>query len=42
MLTDGFHVIKLDSVIETMNETGRDLSEKYRETSLGGLAKCRI
>jgi L-serine dehydratase len=42
MLTDGFHVIKLDSVIATMNETGRDLPEKYRETSLGGLAVCKL
>jgi L-serine dehydratase len=42
MLTDGFHVIKLDSVIATMNETGRDLPEKYRETSLGGLATCKL
>jgi L-serine deaminase len=25
-----------------MNETGRDLPEKYRETSLGGLATCKL
>lgn len=43
LLTDGQHVIKLDSVIQTMNETGRDLHEKYRETALGGLATaCRL
>ena len=31
--------ISLDLVIETMYETGIDLSKKYRETSTGGLAK---
>lgn len=38
-----FHKVELDSVIEVMNETGRDMSPKYRETSTGGLAariKC--
>lgn len=36
--TDGNHYVKLDSVIDVMNETGRDLHIKYRETSVGGLA----
>lgn len=31
--------ISFDMVIETMRETGRDLSNKYRETGEGGLAK---
>ena len=31
--------VSLDVVIETMYETGRDLSHLYRETSEGGLAK---
>lgn len=31
--------ISLDVVIQTMYETGRDLSGRYRETSEGGLAK---
>ena len=31
--------ISFDLVVETMYETGKDLSRKYRETSLGGLAK---
>jgi L-serine dehydratase len=31
--------VTLDKVIETMFETGRDMSAKYRETSQGGLAK---
>ena len=35
---DGHHVVPLDAAIETMRQTGRDMSEKYKETSLGGLA----
>ncbi|MGR3757206.1 MAG: L-serine ammonia-lyase [Tranquillimonas sp.] len=35
---DGSHLVPLDSAIETMRQTGRDMSEKYKETSLGGLA----
>lgn len=38
LLGDGEHLISLDSVIATMRETGRDMSQKYKETSLGGLA----
>lgn len=39
----GEHFITLDSVIEVMEQTGKDLHDKYRETSKGGLAlykKC--
>jgi L-serine dehydratase len=35
---DGTHLVPLDSAIETMRQTGRDMHEKYKETSLGGLA----
>ncbi|MFY0596556.1 MAG: L-serine ammonia-lyase [Cognatishimia sp.] len=35
---DGQHLVPLDSVIETMRQTGADMHEKYKETSLGGLA----
>ena len=35
---DGQHRVSLDSVIRAMRETGRDMSHKYKETSLGGLA----
>ncbi len=35
---DGSHFVPLDSCIETMRQTGRDMSEKYKETSTGGLA----
>ncbi|RUU60746.1 hypothetical protein EOC99_21130, partial [Mesorhizobium sp. M7A.T.Ca.TU.009.01.1.1] len=28
----------LDAAIETMRQTGLDMNEKYKETSLGGLA----
>lgn len=35
---DGTHVVPLDACIETMHQTGRDMSVKYKETSTGGLA----
>jgi L-serine dehydratase len=35
---DGQHFVPLDACIETMRQTGNDMSEKYKETSLGGLA----
>ncbi|MCC3265971.1 L-serine ammonia-lyase [Arthrobacter gengyunqii] len=35
---DGDHRVSLDEVIVTMRETGRDMSSKYKETALGGLA----
>jgi L-serine dehydratase len=38
MLGDGTHRVSLDQVIETMRRTGADMGEKYKETSLGGLA----
>jgi L-serine dehydratase len=38
LLGDGSHKISLDTVIETMRQTGVDMSAKYKETSMGGLA----
>lgn len=35
---DGRHLVSLDACIETMRQTGHDMHEKYKETSLGGLA----
>ena len=35
---DGTHIVPLDACIETMRQTGRDMSVKYKETSTGGLA----
>ncbi|WP_299352149.1 L-serine ammonia-lyase [uncultured Shimia sp.] len=35
---DGQHFVPLDVVIETMRQTGADMHERYKETSLGGLA----
>jgi L-serine dehydratase len=32
-------LISFDTVVETMKETGKDLLESYKETSIGGLAK---
>ena len=34
----GQHTVSLDSVIKTMYDTGKDMQNKYKETSLGGLA----
>lgn len=42
LFTDGNHRVSFDEVVATMMETGLDMQEKYRETSLGGLARiCR-
>ena len=38
MVGDGSHRVSLDQVIETMRKTGLDMNERYKETSLGGLA----
>ncbi|MDP2185995.1 MAG: L-serine ammonia-lyase [Xanthomonadales bacterium] len=35
---DGKHRVSLDKVIRTMRDTGRDMQDKYKETSRGGLA----
>ncbi|MEM1161274.1 MAG: L-serine ammonia-lyase [Pseudomonadota bacterium] len=35
---DGEHLVSLDACIKTMKDTGADMSQKYKETSLGGLA----
>jgi L-serine dehydratase len=35
---DGIHLVPLDAAIETMRQTGADMSVKYKETALGGLA----
>jgi L-serine dehydratase len=35
---DGRHFVSLDKAIDTMRATGRDMHDKYKETSRGGLA----
>ena len=35
---DGQHLVPLDGCIETMRQTGVDMSDRYKETSQGGLA----
>jgi L-serine dehydratase len=35
---DGRHFVSLDKAIDTMRATGRDMLDKYKETSRGGLA----
>ena len=37
-LGDGHHIVPLDACIETMRQTGRDMDERYKETSLAGLS----
>ncbi len=34
----GNHIVSLDAAIKTMYATGKDMSTRYKETSLGGLA----
>ena len=38
MRGDGTQKVSLDKVIKTMRDTGRDMQDKYKETSRGGLA----
>ena len=38
MYGDGRHQVSLDVAIETMRQTGVDMLDKYKETSVGGLA----
>ncbi|MDR2130677.1 MAG: L-serine ammonia-lyase [Odoribacteraceae bacterium] len=43
LFSDGHHKVSFDDVVETMMQTGYDMQAKYRETSLGGLARiCRV
>lgn len=35
---NGEHCVSLDKAIETMKQTGADMSDKYKETARGGLA----
>ncbi|NLE29413.1 MAG: L-serine ammonia-lyase [Phycisphaerae bacterium] len=39
LATRGEHLVSFDEVVEVMNQTGRDLQTKYRETATGGLAQ---
>lgn len=39
LLSDGKHRVSFDKTVITMNETGHDLPNLYKETSEGGLAK---
>lgn len=38
LMGDGVHMVSLDVVIETMRQTGEDMSDRYKETAEGGLA----
>ena len=39
---DGSHHISLDTAVETMRATGADMSDKYKETAMGGLAVAYV
>ncbi|AKE39269.1 L-serine dehydratase, iron-sulfur-dependent, single chain form [Corynebacterium camporealensis] len=39
LMGEGTHHVTLDNAVQTMAETGRDMLSKYKETSIGGLAK---
>ncbi|QNE89649.1 L-serine ammonia-lyase [Corynebacterium incognita] len=39
LMGEGTHHVSLDDAVQTMAETGRDMLSKYKETSMGGLAK---
>ena len=39
---DGTHKVSLDTAIRTLRDTGRDMLDKYKETSRGGLAVAYI
>jgi len=36
--SDGNHLVSFDTVLSVMKKTGKDMQEKYKETSKGGLA----
>jgi L-serine dehydratase len=38
VMSDGTHRVSFDKVVNTLNQTGKDLPSLYRETSEGGLA----
>ncbi|KAI6120788.1 hypothetical protein EV401DRAFT_1954308 [Pisolithus croceorrhizus] len=40
MASDGVYRVTLDEAIEAMRLTATDMSVKYKETSLSGLAFC--
>jgi L-serine dehydratase len=41
LMSDGQHRISFDDVVETMYQTGKDVSNHYKETSIGGLARIK-
>lgn len=42
LMSTGQHRISFDEVVETMHQTGKDLSAHYKETSIGGLARINV
>ena len=42
LMGDGKHFVSFDKVLQTMKETGKDMKDKYKETSRGGLAVSAV
>lgn len=42
LLSDGQHLISFDFIVKTMNQTGHDLPNIYKETSEGGLGLINL
>ena len=42
LIGDGQHFVSIDKVLHTNKETGRDMQDKYKETSRGGLAVSTV
>ena len=42
LMGDGRHFVSFDKVLQTMKETGKDMQDKYKETSRGGLAVSTV
>jgi len=42
LLSTGRHLVTFDAVVATMRQVGHDMSHKYKETALGGLAAAPL
>lgn len=42
LIGDGQHFVSFDKVLQITKETGRDMQDKYKETSRGGLAVSTV
>ena len=42
LLSDGRHLVSFDKIVKTMNQTGHDIPNIYKETSEGGMALIQL